>query len=188
MRECDMLVAREHRISPETIRNIFTGLNDGLVSTLGAISGYFAAFHNHQTIIFAATLIEATAGSLSMGAGAFVAIDSERETRSLLQQNSEIPAAPAKWDRPLRAAMIVGGSYVAGAAVTAAPLLFGAASSLASWFTAGLAIMAVSFFLASMTGMNLKKRIVVNVCILVATALITSGVGELVQLFWNTNK
>ena len=179
--------AREHRISPETIRNILTGLNDGLVSTLGAISGYFAAFH-HPTIVFAATLIEATAGSLSMGAGAFVAIDSERESRSLLQNIPGSPDAHPKWDRPLRAALIVGFSYVAGAAVTTAPLLFGATSSLLSWFTAGLTITVVSYLLAALTGMNMKKRIVINVCILVATAAITYGVGEMVQLFRITDK
>jgi vacuolar iron transporter family protein len=34
----------ERRINPERVRNIFLGLNDGLVEILGAVSGFFGAF------------------------------------------------------------------------------------------------------------------------------------------------
>ena len=35
---------RERRINPERVRNIFLGLNDGLVEILGAVTGFFGAF------------------------------------------------------------------------------------------------------------------------------------------------
>ncbi len=42
----DVLVTKltERKINPEKIRNIFLGLNDGLVEILGAVSGFFGAF------------------------------------------------------------------------------------------------------------------------------------------------
>ncbi|HUL79637.1 MAG TPA: hypothetical protein VL691_20400, partial [Vicinamibacteria bacterium] len=42
----DMVVTgdAERRVNPERVRNLFLGLNDGLVEILGAVSGFFAAF------------------------------------------------------------------------------------------------------------------------------------------------
>ena len=70
----------EHRINPERMRNIFLGLNDGLVEILGAVSGFFGAFGDPATVLIAGTTT-AVAGSLSMAAGAFVATSSESEVR-----------------------------------------------------------------------------------------------------------
>jgi vacuolar iron transporter family protein len=175
---------RKKDMSPEFIRNIFFGFNDGLVSTLGAVSGFFAAFHD-PTVVFVATLIEAAAGGLSMTAGAYVAADSESETRALLHEAAGAAAGPPSALRPMGAALIVGISYLAGAGVTAFPLLLGAKTSVPSWITAGLMITGVSYFVAASTGMNVRKRVIVNACILAATAAITYGLGELVQRLFN---
>jgi vacuolar iron transporter family protein len=55
----DMLVtgAAEHRINPERVRNVFLGLNDGLVEILGAVSGFFAAFGNPIAVLAAGVVI-----------------------------------------------------------------------------------------------------------------------------------
>src|SRR5690349_18818513 len=67
----DIIVSQltERRINPEQIRNIFLGLNDGLVEILGAVSGFFAAFGDAGTVLIAGATT-AVAGSLSMTAGA----------------------------------------------------------------------------------------------------------------------
>ena len=59
----DMVVTAdaERRISPEKVRNVFLGLNDGLVEILGAVSGFFAAFGNPMAVL-AAGLTVAVAG------------------------------------------------------------------------------------------------------------------------------
>ena len=79
----DVLVTNltDHRINAEQIRNIFLGLNDGLVEILGAVSGFFGAFSNPATVLTAASTT-AVAGALSMGAGAFLALNSEREVKA----------------------------------------------------------------------------------------------------------
>jgi VIT1/CCC1 family predicted Fe2+/Mn2+ transporter len=168
------------RIAPETIRNIFVGLNDGLVGTLGSIIGFFAAFHN-PVIVFAATLIESTAATFSMSAGSYIAVDSEIESWKV-----NGPKPPPHGLHPLRAAFTVGLSYISGAAVTALPLVFGAQTSWPCWITAGLAIIGVSYFVARSSGMNVLKRILINVCLLAATAVVTYFVGELVQHLFRT--
>jgi VIT1/CCC1 family predicted Fe2+/Mn2+ transporter len=168
------------RIPPETIRNIFIGLNDGLVGTLGSIIGFFAAFHN-PVIVLAATLIESTAATFSMSAGSYIAVDSEIES-----WRARGPSAPPHGLHPLRAAFTVGLSYISGAAVTALPLAFGAQTSLFCWITAGLSITGVSYIVARASGMKVLKRIVINVCVLAATAAVTYFVGELVQHLFKT--
>src|SRR6185436_15816318 len=53
----DVLVSQltERKINPERIRNIFLGLNDGLVEILGAVSGFFGAFGDAMTVLIAAS-------------------------------------------------------------------------------------------------------------------------------------
>jgi VIT1/CCC1 family predicted Fe2+/Mn2+ transporter len=178
--------AGRQKIAPDTIRNMFVGLNDGLVGTLGSIIGFFAAFHN-PVIVFAATLIESTAATFSMAAGSYVAVDSETESRAaLFQDTSEGLKTHVQGSHPLRAALTVGVSYILGATVTALPLVFGAQSSLPCWITAGLAITAVSYVVARTSGMNVRKRIFVNVCILACTAAISYLVGELAHHLFKT--
>jgi VIT1/CCC1 family predicted Fe2+/Mn2+ transporter len=178
--------AGRQKMAPDTIRNMFVGLNDGLVGTLGSIIGFFAAFHN-PVIVFAATLIESTAATFSMAAGSYVAVDSEAESRAaLMQDGPDALKTHAKGSHPLRAAFTVGLSYILGATVTALPLLFGAQTSMPCWITAGLAITAVSYVVARTSGMNVRKRIVVNVCILACTAAVSYFVGELVHRIFNT--
>src|SRR2546422_1763159 len=76
----DVLVTEltKRKINPERIRNIFLGLNDGLVEILGAVSGFFGAFGSAAMVLIAGSTT-AVAGSLSMAAGVYVAISSERE-------------------------------------------------------------------------------------------------------------
>src|SRR5213592_2883172 len=77
----------ERRINPERIRDIFLGLNDGLVEILGAVSGFFAAFASPITVLLAA-LTTAVAGAFSMAAGAYVATSSQEEVARTERQRS----------------------------------------------------------------------------------------------------
>ena len=55
----------ERRLNPERVRNIFLGLNDGLVEIVGAVSGFFAAFGN-STAVLVAGITVAVAGALRL--------------------------------------------------------------------------------------------------------------------------
>ena len=55
---------RSFQVSSKQIRNIFLGLNDGLVETLGALSGFFAAFEKISFVLIAGLTV-AVAGAIS---------------------------------------------------------------------------------------------------------------------------
>ncbi|TAJ09545.1 MAG: hypothetical protein EPO61_05670 [Nitrospirae bacterium] len=178
----DILVTRltERKINPERIRNIFLGLNDGLVEILGAVSGFFGAFGNPVMVLMAASTT-AVAGALSMAAGAYAAISSEREVQAteaakkeFLGDKNEDGGAP---DRPFGSALVVGASYFIGAMVPVLPVLFGAKSAVFSMVAAGSVAILVSTLLAFLSGMDIKRRILLNLAIIALAVSITYLIG-----------
>lgn len=182
--------AAARKINPERIRNIFIGLNDGLVEILGAVSGFFAAFGNTTSVLIAGSTV-AVAGAISMAAGSYVAISSEAEiNRTELGKKNFLENAnePVEiGDKPVRSAMIVGISYLIGALVPILPVLFGATSAIISIIAAGIVIIATSMLLAFLSGMKIKKRILTNLVIIAAAVGISYGIGLLVKSVWGIN-
>ena len=169
----------ERRINPERIRGIFLGLNDGLVEILGAVSGFFAAFGASVTVLVAGLTV-AVAGALSMAAGAYAGASSASEVRATEEGRrrflGERPAEDAG-ESPLTAAMVVGVSYFAGALVPVLPVLAGARTALPSLLTAGTVIVVVSALLAFLSGMDVRRRVVMNVLITALAVLATYAIG-----------
>lgn len=191
----DVIVSQmtERKINPERIRNIFLGLNDGLVEILGAVSGFFGAFGS-ATMVLIAGSTTAVAGSLSMAAGIYVAISSEREINETEEDkkrflgNASLPGGfdetivrQEPQDHPVGSAVIVGISYFTGAMVPLLPVLFGATDALFSLMTAGSVIILVSMLLAFLSGMNIRRRILTNVVIIAAAVGITYTIGRVVK-------
>jgi VIT1/CCC1 family predicted Fe2+/Mn2+ transporter len=179
--------AAERRISPERVRNVFLGLNDGLVEILGAISGFFGAFGDPETVLIAGLTV-AVAGGLSMAAGAYIAASSEAEVRSVEAARrrflGQAAADAAPGESPLGAAALVGMSYLAGALVPVLPVLAGARTPLPTILTAGTVVVAVSAIVAFLSGMELRRRVLVNLAITAAAAIVTYGIGVAVTAIW----
>jgi VIT1/CCC1 family predicted Fe2+/Mn2+ transporter len=179
--------AARRRINPQRIRDIFLGMNDGLVEILGAVSGFFAAFGNALTVLTAASTV-AVAGALSMAAGAYVATSSEQEVRRTEQGRRRFLDEPVEEDAggqsAFGSACVVGLSYLAGALVPVLPVLFGARSALASLLAAGSMIIAVSLVLAFLSGMDIRHRIATNVVIIAAAVAVTWAIGTLTRTLW----
>ena len=177
----------ERRLSPERVRNIFLGLNDGLVEILGAVSGFFGAFGDAATVLIAGITV-AVAGALSMGAGAYLASSSESEVRATEKERrrflGETDGERAEGESPLTAAAIVGASYFAGAAVPVLPVILGAQSVLISLLVAGTMIVVVSTLLAFLSGMNVRRRIAMNLMITAAAVGVTYLIGMLTRTLW----
>ncbi len=170
----------ERRINPERVRNIFLGLNDGLVEILGAVSGFFAAFGDAATVLMAGVTV-AVAGALSMAAGAYVATGSEAEVRDTESARRRFLGENGADDEPrasaLGAALLVGASYFAGALVPVLPVLFGAHTAWPSAVVAGATIVIVSMLLAFLSGMNVRRRILTNLVIIAAAVGVTYLIG-----------
>ena len=177
----------EPRLNPERVRNIFLGLNDGLVEILGAVSGFFAALGSSTTVLMAATTV-AVAGALSMAAGAWVAVDSESEIRATEMGRrrflGEDVSADEAGKSPLRSAVVVGVSYLTGAVVPVLPVLAGATTALPSALTAGSLIIIVSMVLAFLSGMEMKRRVVANLVTIAAAVSITFAIGLVANRLW----
>ena len=177
----------ERRISPERVRNIFLGLNDGLVEILGAVSGFFAAFGDPASVLIAGSTV-AVAGALSMTAGAYVASSSEAEVRETeTERRRFLGEAVGSGDAAATAvgsALLVGVSYLAGAFVPVLPVLIGAKTILPSLVTAGSVIVVVSALLAFLSGMDVRRRILTNLGIMAAAVGITYGIGLLTSALW----
>ncbi|HJU04144.1 MAG TPA: VIT1/CCC1 transporter family protein [Nitrospiraceae bacterium] len=185
----DVIVTQlaERRINPEQVRNIFLGLNDGLVEIVGAVSGFFAAFGDAVTVLVAGSTT-AVAGSLSMAAGAYVALGSEREVRITEEDKKrflgESVFESERTAPPLIASLVVGGSYFAGAMVPLLPILFGAKSAAFSFIMAGSIVIVVSMVLAFLSGMDIKKRIATNLMILTGAVVLTYAIGLIAKQVW----
>ena len=185
----DVLVTEltKRKINPERIRNIFLGLNDGLVEILGAVSGFFGAFGSATMVLIAASTT-AVAGALSMAAGAFLALNSEKEVKStelarkvFLGEESEV--TPME-ESPLGSAVVVGVAYTTGALVPVLPVLVGAKDALFSVFTAGLMVILVSTILSFLSGMDVKRRIVLNLVIITVAVTVSYSIGLVAKQIW----
>lgn len=85
------------------IREVVFGAEDGMVSTLGSITGIAVATNNHSTIIIAGLVI-VSVESISMGVGAFLSTKSEREIdeRILHEERIELSEYPNEEQHELK--------------------------------------------------------------------------------------
>jgi VIT1/CCC1 family predicted Fe2+/Mn2+ transporter len=181
----DMVVTGEgeRRVSPEKVRDVFLGLNDGLVEILGAVSGFFAAF-GESAAVLAGALTVAVAGALSMAAGAYVAVGSEAEVRATENGRRRFlgeSAADDGAESPLRSALVVGLAYFAGAMVPVLPVAFGATGMLPTVLAAGTMIVLVSTVVAFISGMNVRHRVVSNLVVMAVAVGVTYAIGRLAR-------
>lgn len=182
----DVIVGRlkDRIINPDRIRNIFLGLNDGMVEILGAVAGFFASFGQNALVLLAG-LTTAVAGSLSMAAGAYVAVSSENEVRQTQEEKARFleggTGEEPRTEPAIRSAAIVGVSYFIGASFPLLPVIFGAHTALWSILTAGTIIILVSMVLAFLSGMDVKRRALTNLVIITVAAGVTYLIGMLVR-------
>lgn len=184
----DMVVsgAAERHINPDKVRNVFLGLNDGLVEILGAVSGFFAAFRS-STAVLAAGFTVAVAGAMSMAAGAYIGAGSEAEVRATEDERRRFlgeTVASQATESPMASALVVGVGYFAGAVVPVLPVLFGATGLLPTVLTAGAMIVAVSAIVAFISGMAIRRRIVLNLIITGIAVVVTYAIGLLAKAVW----
>ena len=88
-------IHHQHGTAGATIREIVFGAEDGMVSTLGSITGIAAATGDPFTVILAGSVI-ISVESVSMAVGSFLSSKSEREIdeRKLAEERHEIEQFP----------------------------------------------------------------------------------------------
>ncbi|MBI2891623.1 MAG: VIT1/CCC1 transporter family protein [Nitrospirae bacterium] len=178
----------ERVIDPDRVRSVFLGLNDGLVEIAGAVSGFYAALRQPALVLMASASV-AVAGALSMAAGAYAASSSEKEMldieagKAMFLSGSARPTAVVP-RRPVRAAATVGLSYLLGAVVPVLPVLFGAEGVFASLLAAAGVVALVSLVLAFLSGMQIRKRVAMNLVLVAGAVGATYLIGLAAQRIW----
>ena len=173
----------ERRINPEKVRNVFLGLNDGLVEILGAVSGFFAAFESSMAVITAGFTV-GVAGALSMAAGAYIGAGSEAELRDTEDARKRFlgeTVTSEVAESPLASAAVVGIGYFIGAVVPVLPVVFGARTVWPTVLTGGTMIVLVSAIVAFISGMDVRRRILLNVVITGLAVVVTYTLGLLTK-------
>ena len=171
---------KERIINPDRVRNIFLGVNDGMVEILGAVSGFFASL-GQNALVLVAGLTTAVAGALSMAAGAYVATSSEYEVRKTQEEKlrflGEMNETGSRRESAIKSGVIVGVSYFAGSSFPLIPVLFGARTPLPSILTGGSMILLVSVTIAFLSGMDVKRRALINLVLIALAVGITYFIG-----------
>lgn len=183
----DSIVAAtlERRISGERIRNIFLGFNDGLVEILGSVSGFFAVFASSTSVI-AAALTVSVAGAISMAAGVYVAGGSEKDVVATERRRSQFLGNKVSMkddESPFMGGLIVGVSYFIGSLVPIIPVAFGAENVVLSAVISFVMIALVSLVLSFLSGMDIRRRIVINIVVIAIAVAATAVIGTIARVW-----
>lgn len=178
---------KARKINPERIRNIFLGLNDGLTEIIGALGGFFAAFRDISSILIAGCTV-AVAGALSMAAGSYIAVSSEREVqkleweKQLFLSGRKIPSRIR--ESPIYAASIVGSAYIFGAIIPLLPIFFGSGNIIYPIVFAAGVLLIISSVLSFLSGMRTGRRIFTNIVIMSIAVAVTYSISLLAKMFF----
>ncbi len=176
-------------VKPEGIRNAFLGFNDGSVEILGAVSGFSMAFTSVGHVLIAGFTV-AVAGALSMAVGGFMATSAEEEVAALDKMRRRALSIEAEEREgeslasPFKAAITVGITYLVGALVPIAPFVFGARNAVPSMIVSGVLILCVSATLAFLSGMRIRRRLLMNGGLIVCAVVISTLLGHVLER-WN---
>ncbi len=105
----------------ESIREIIFGLEDSLVSTLGAVTG-IAIGANNTYIVILSGLVLIAAESTSMAAGSYLSSKSAVAVEHVLHKKDGLRID--KHAQPVRAGMVMGVCYFVGGFVPLTPYFF----------------------------------------------------------------
>ncbi|MBI5369887.1 VIT1/CCC1 transporter family protein [Candidatus Uhrbacteria bacterium] len=136
----------------ESIREIVFGLEDSLVSTLGALTG-IAIGANNTFIVILSGLVILAAECTSMAAGSYLSSKSALETEAVIHRHDGI--SPHTQESPVRAAMVMGLCYLVGGVVPLLPyFLFPISFAL----IVSIPLTAVVLFLVGVWSSHFTKR------------------------------
>lgn len=169
----------ERRMNPERIRDIFLGFNDGLVEMLGAVSGFTAAFSDKASVMIAGFTV-AVAGALSMAAGVFVSTGSEKEMKYTDARKRQFlggARGSVVEESAFGNSVVVGISYILGSMVPLLPAGFLPGGIYTSIAVSAVCVVSVSYILAFISGMDIRKRIFTNVVLIALAVLVSYGIG-----------
>lgn len=88
---------RWHTPQGRMLREVVFGVNDGVITTVGFVTGIAAAVESASVVLLAG-MLEALAGSFSMGVGAYLSVKSQQEffEHEIAREKREIEEEPER--------------------------------------------------------------------------------------------
>lgn len=177
------------RVTGDRIRSFLFGFNDGLVEVTGAVVGFSATFSN-PSLVVTAGLVIVFAGAFSMGAGAFASTHAEREVGGIdkfkekfLGGNLHHEEVEEHNASPLVTGLITGIAYIIGGLAPLAPYAFGDLSLALTLASSLAATLFVSWVIAFLSGMQARKRMLMNLMIVSIAVAFSYASGYVIDHF-----
>ncbi|HEV51742.1 MAG TPA: hypothetical protein ENO31_04360 [Thermoprotei archaeon] len=177
------LINEELRVNPEGVRDAVYGMSDALVEVLAAVSG-LAGVLIRPLLITIGGLIVGASGTLSMGAGAYVSTQSEKELSANSHEDKRAHASA------LKSALITSASYFVGVFPPVLPYIFNASGILGlllSYAASAISLFVVGSLVGILSGVNPIHRGTEMVAIGIGAALATHGIGLLANYYLHVN-
>ncbi len=161
------------------LREIIFGLEDGMVSTLGAITGLAGATDNRAIVIVSGFVIIAVE-SLSMAAGTYLSNKSEVLADGLTRRHQH------RQDNPIKDALYMGISYITGGIVPLyAYWIFPVAIAIpVSIVSVVIALFTLGFTSGKLTRINPLRNGIEMITISLSAALLGYIVGKVASSFF----
>lgn len=171
------------------IRDIFLGMNDGLVEILSTVAGLTGLYMGKPRLVGISGLIVGLAGTLSMSIGTFISVKNQKDVKSFgifrLRVLKELFKKEEKEEieieNPLKSALFTGVFYLMGTAfivysffimkTALTALILSSLTAMLVWIISGTII-------ALSSGLSVSKKVFEMIISGIGAALITFGVGK----------
>lgn len=141
------MLAKLRRVIVESIREVVFGMEDGLVSTLGVVTGIAEGTQNRFVILLSGVVV-VIVESLSMAAGTYLSTESENQVQKVLhpRHSARLLLSQGQRSNPRQGALVMGISYIIGGSIPVLPyfvaslreaLLFSIIATIVSLFLLG---------------------------------------------------
>jgi len=176
----------------EHIRDVFLGMNDGLVEILATVAGLTGAYSGNPYIVGIIGSIVGISGMLSMAIGTYISVKNQRqvkeqkifENRVLYELLDKKTGIEETLENPLKAAYYTGFFYLLGTILIVFPFFLGLNSTYALLTSATAAIIAwtISGFIVALTsGLSATRKILEMLITGLGAATITYTIGSLIS-------
>ena len=171
----------------DSMREIVFGLEDSLVSTLGAVTG-IAVGTGSQYIVILSGLVLITAEATSMAAGSYLSTKHAREADTLYHTHNNFEVQEEA-SHPVRASLVMGAFYLAGGVVPLVPyfLLDVRAAVLPAIGITAATLFLVGVWAASFTQTSKLKSGIEMTAVSLAAAFIGYAIGRLVATYFGVD-
>lgn len=165
------------------LRAAVLGANDGIVSVAGLVIGVASATDD-KLIILIAGLAGVFAGALSMAAGEYVSVGTQRDIEKVAHKNSGAQEPDHEHDlfsNPWHAAVASAAAFLVGSSIPmiAVMLPFGALTVPITFVSVVVALVFTGYLSAKLGGIHVKKSIVRNVVGGAIAMAVTYAIGSL---------